>query len=163
MIVRRRSLSAPEERLAEPGASDAKGGSGLRGWDRFRTEARPQPAVAVSRWIPNRGKFKQGGCPNQESRDHRRGRHDHPFPRTFSRRLARQACIGVDSFKLKEKESGPLSVYNFCFCLPRLRAIEEYLSKPAPFSGFAYFYYTALSKNYRSGEDTRKVSVSAML
>jgi hypothetical protein len=136
----------PGERLAKQAAPDAKDRSGLHRCEPNSVRTLPSP---FPDGFPIDGNSSKVDSSQPESRDHRRGRHDHPFPRTFSRRHAQQACIGLDSSKLKEKESDPLSVYNFCFCLPRPRAIEEYLSKSAPFSAFAYFYYTALSKNYR--------------
>lgn len=73
--------------------------------------------------------------------------------------------LGWDSdwSKLKERNSRPLYVYDFCFYLPDPQAIEQYLGKLAGIFGLARFYYKYLFKSYRSGGETRKVSVSAVL
>lgn len=65
--------------------------------------------------------------------------------------------------KVEGKDSRPLSVYNFCFCLPMQQAIEEYPSKPPGFFWFRLFllYWFVPKQLFR--EEARKVSVSAML
>jgi hypothetical protein len=48
-------------------------------------------------------------------------------------------------FKAEGKNSRLPFVYNFRFCVLRPQAGEEYLSSPAGFLWFGYFYYMKLS------------------
>jgi hypothetical protein len=78
-------------------------------------------------------------------------------------RLTRRRRMMGGFAKVEGKDSHPLSVYNFCFCLPMPQAIEEYLSKPAGFFWFRLFLLYRFVSKQLLREEARKVSVSAML
>lgn len=70
-------------------------------------------------------------------------------------RAARKHRVAVIFVEVEGKDSHLLSVYNFCFCLPRPRAIEEYLSKSAGLFCFRLFlFYEFVLKQLFRGTGT---------